>query len=64
MSLLLSLVLTISPGPCEPLWARVWSAWSARVPGADERVGPRWVAECKRFDAQQLACARGDGLEA
>lgn len=76
MSLVLSLVLSAAPLSCEQLWPEVWKAWSARelkgelppffrkYPDAIERIGQRWVVECKAFDASTLACARGELLEA
>lgn len=76
MSLILSLVLSAAPLSCEQLWPAVWKAWAARevkgelppffrrFPNAVERIGQKWVVECKAFDATTLACARAELLEA
>jgi hypothetical protein len=76
MSLLLALLVTASPRSCEELWPDVWKAYAARelkgapppffrqFPNAIERIGQQWVAECKTFDAEALACARAERLEA
>lgn len=76
MALLLSLMLSAAPLSCDQLWPGVWKAWQARevkgelppffrqFPNAVERIGQKWVAECQAFDANTLACARGEQLEA
>lgn len=76
MSLMLSLVLSAAPLSCDQLWPGVWKAWFARevkgelppffrqFPNAVERIGQKWIVECKAFDANTLACARGELLEA
>lgn len=75
MSLMLSLVLSAAPLSCDQLWPGVWKAWLARegkgelppffrrFPNAIERIGQKWVTECKAFDPNTLACARGEQLE-
>ena len=76
MSLMLSLVLSAAPLSCDQLWPGVWKAWLARevkgelppffrqFPNAAERLGQKWIVECRAFDARTLACARGEQLEA
>lgn len=76
MSLLLWLLVSATPVPCEQLWPTVWKAYAARelkgelppffkqFPNAVERIGAKWVIECKAFDVETLSCARGEQLEA
>lgn len=76
MTLLLSLLVTATPLSCEQLWPNVWKAYAARelkgelppffkqFPNAVERIGQKWVIECKAFEADTLSCARGEFLEA
>ncbi|MBL8921111.1 MAG: hypothetical protein JNJ54_19770 [Myxococcaceae bacterium] len=76
MSLLLSLIVTAAPLSCEQLWPAVWKAYAARelkgelppffrqFPNAIERIGQKWVIECKAFEAGALSCARAELLEA
>lgn len=76
MSLALSLLISAAPLSCEQLWPSVWKAYAAReltgepppffrqFPNAIERIGQKWVLECRAFDRQTLSCARGDLLEA
>ncbi len=75
LPLLIALSATPKPTSCEQLWPRVWAALEKqefsegkpplfeKVPNAKERLGAAWVGECKRFTAEELACARGDSLE-
>jgi hypothetical protein len=75
MSLLLALVLTAPPS-CDALWESVWKAYAERelkggaqpplfekLPDARVRLARAWKAECSRFSAEALDCARGVALE-